>query len=1731
MERQHLIGKLHFQIETVQRKTAELVSDRLSEMTQTVLPRLLERIFEQLAYPTHFHLRIDRIELNLGDLSIGNFDAVFVQKLESALFQFFQQLQPSAPLSPVVSTLETQRRKIELFEFYFQKGYLPWWAKPKELESIGFATIWGDILNQDKVLAWKILHKILAHPVSRQRFFYQFPPALRQASLSLFYRSTPFLALAEEESTETNFKHLTAVGQSPEEIAPNADIKQQLLFFLKMGRWPPQSELDADAVSALLVQLLHERPSFILQQLKELGKKTNLSWLLTPYFSKPVQVQVLSLLYPTRIKQIEQLLGLLLAKGKPIYPHALTETLLMDLALPYLFGQSEENFDASVFILVVQAALADYLNQPLERIQQETEISTITSDSKSLTKPDTSHAAPKEEEENRPNQALDPTAVIAVPEAFLEKQSIDPQWRPSQSDLSSLLLPDTQDSSSSGLDDIWPTADATQQLLFFLKTGRWHPQSRLNVEEVSSLLLQWMEEKPEEILGWLQQMAKQVDLAPLLAQFFSPAVTHRLLALWLPNNALTVEQVLAQLLEWGHSTYPQVFSAPLLTQFAFPHLLQQSDESFDLNIFFLVLQATLAEYLDLSLDQIQLETKIPLSGPLNWPSSTKGFAEPLPAEPGSMPIARSSSEQELLYFLSRGSLPENSPLKVAQLESVLLQLLDSQLLHVRALFLQLAQKNQFNFTALYSFSNASLVKSFELLFPNWWTTASTNSPVQELVLRFQMAIQAQARKTADSTSITSLAPVDPSKIAALPPPGYSGLDDINPVADATEQLLFFLKTGHWHPQSTVNADEVSSLLLRWLEENPVQVMDWLQQLAKQVDLAPLLTQFFAPAVTHRLLALWLPNNALIVERVLARVLEWGNSTYPHVFSAPLLLQFALPHLLQQSDESFDLNVFFLMLQVTLAEYLNFSLEQIQLETKIPLPGSTDLPSSNIGFTEPLPAEPTSVPIARSSIEQELLYFLEWSRFRGEIAWTFQELEAHFLHYLQSTPQAARENLLFLSRKINLAGRLIQQFSATVHREILRVFFPSQWVTLDALLEDLAAYPSLAQSTKVSPSFIWAMSLQHLLNPLPSSINFVKLLDYLLAQLAQKDPSTSTYKFALGPNEIKTFHSNTLEFFEILQGNLPDPDHERLRQEIPQWLPSDTAPIEQTASLFDQLQYRLFYGTIPWWDQSGLSLEALFGAITQLPVAALKPILTGLIPLQERWLPSLPEKTYTDLLTVFWGAYSDTATLVLQMLEDSRVLVYFSVAPQAILRLALLKRALLTNSVNSGVLLEWILQTTTQLSTYSRQEWIVFLLEQGKHSSYASHPHYQRVREVLHELSETSIEVTPILEIETSEMVNAVENPPLPYAALLRRDLLLILGFLQQGTIPAGIVVESADELEQIFQRLLDRHYDLLEPIVHSAFQRETNIERFLHCFSRNSWQKLARVLWARQYNEWQQLWIDILMRFGKSDQAKLNRHFFYYLLKQGTQSSSQPTDAQHFVLGLLQHLATEEGIPLLSLWNLLKSAAPGQGTSALEPLLPGLQQRINQFILDKASPKPAKNQDSGPLEETLAVSNAGLVIIAPYLPRYFTALGMVGEGAFVNEAAAARGVQLLQYLATQQTETPEHLLALNKILCGLPLQVPIEPNFLLTEAEKELSNTLLQSVLSNWGMMKNSTVQNLQGAFILRNGLLRETPDKWQLHVEKKPYDVVMSDLPWTISMVILPWMDKRMEVEWKINF
>jgi len=165
--------------------------------------------------------------------------------------------------------------------------------------------------------------------------------------------------------------------------------------------------------------------------------------------------------------------------------------------------------------------------------------------------------------------------------------------------------------------------------------------------------------------------------------------------------------------------------------------------------------------------------------------------------------------------------------------------------------------------------------------------------------------------------------------------------------------------------------------------------------------------------------------------------------------------------------------------------------------------------------------------------------------------------------------------------------------------------------------------------------------------------------------------------------------------------------------------------------------------------------------------------------------------------------------------------------------------------------------------------------------------------------------------------------------------------------------------------------------------------------------------------------------------------------------------------------------------------------------------------------------------ERIYLENAGLCLIAVYLPGLFRQLSYLEDKLFKNRALATRALFLLQYIASGKNKNPEYLLQFNKLLCGIPVEDYITGSVRLTKKEISEANNLIQSVIENWKTLKNTSIQGFRESFLQRKGILFETELYWTLQVERKGYDLLLNSIPWSFGMIKLPWMKKHIQVEW----
>lgn len=186
------------------------------------------------------------------------------------------------------------------------------------------------------------------------------------------------------------------------------------------------------------------------------------------------------------------------------------------------------------------------------------------------------------------------------------------------------------------------------------------------------------------------------------------------------------------------------------------------------------------------------------------------------------------------------------------------------------------------------------------------------------------------------------------------------------------------------------------------------------------------------------------------------------------------------------------------------------------------------------------------------------------------------------------------------------------------------------------------------------------------------------------------------------------------------------------------------------------------------------------------------------------------------------------------------------------------------------------------------------------------------------------------------------------------------------------------------------------------------------------------------------------------------------------------------------------------------------------------QQNILQHIFPENSNVMQEEPEEG---DQISVTNAGLVLCWPFLKVLFSRLN-VSEGKTIPVENQSKAVYLLQQLVYGHTDFPEYELVLNKLMVGMKPSTHLEETELIQE-EKDMCESLLKGMISNWEKLKNSTPDALRETFLQRSGMLEIGSESNILKVEPKGVDVLMGSISWSYSVVKLPWMEKSLEVKW----
>ncbi|MCD0465054.1 contractile injection system tape measure protein [Flavobacterium sp. ENC] len=365
-----------------------------------------------------------------------------------------------------------------------------------------------------------------------------------------------------------------------------------------------------------------------------------------------------------------------------------------------------------------------------------------------------------------------------------------------------------------------------------------------------------------------------------------------------------------------------------------------------------------------------------------------------------------------------------------------------------------------------------------------------------------------------------------------------------------------------------------------------------------------------------------------------------------------------------------------------------------------------------------------------------------------------------------------------------------------------------------------------------------------------------------------------------------------------------------------------------------------------------------------------------------------------------------------------------------------------------------------------------------------------------------------------------------------------LQVIVERQIPAGFTISGTFEIKEVLNEMIRSAPQLFFKIIKKEFLSEAQTD----------W--LSRTISFRILSE-------AVIQVDQNKESYLRiLEKFYHVLGAITIRGIAAKDMQSLLLKKLLNAAAHDNWSLISIdkiWNELiwevvtkKGIAKKSFLADIEKQLyqfpPSLQLSFREVIqaekktvqtvqkkatLSKIEKLKMQQHPKTPVKEGITVRNAGIVLLNDYIVMLFERLGLVKDNEFTSIENQISAVQYLQYVVTGLTETEETYLPLNKVLCGLSMLHTVPDEIEITEANTQLINGLIQAAISYWDAIGECSVTGFRGNWLVREGTLFEMEDRWELTVDKKPYDVLINKSPFAFSIMKYPWMDKPLHVNW----
>ena len=167
---------------------------------------------------------------------------------------------------------------------------------------------------------------------------------------------------------------------------------------------------------------------------------------------------------------------------------------------------------------------------------------------------------------------------------------------------------------------------------------------------------------------------------------------------------------------------------------------------------------------------------------------------------------------------------------------------------------------------------------------------------------------------------------------------------------------------------------------------------------------------------------------------------------------------------------------------------------------------------------------------------------------------------------------------------------------------------------------------------------------------------------------------------------------------------------------------------------------------------------------------------------------------------------------------------------------------------------------------------------------------------------------------------------------------------------------------------------------------------------------------------------------------------------------------------------------------------------------------------------PSTSEPAG-AEGIILTQRAGLALLWPFLEHFFTVLEAL-------EAPAYR-LRLLSYIGSGRSDAIE-VDPLEALLAGVAPDAHLPDPGQWTDQDAEMCGSLMEAFRQNWPAVANTSVEDLRASFLARDGRLTEFDDRTHLVVQPTPFDMLLDQLPWSITTIQMNWMPRPLMVKWR---